>query len=46
MFDTNVIALDLDPNSEGDFILGPDFDEASPGFDSPNDLDDNNAQTN
>ena len=40
-----LIALDLDPESEGAFVLGSDFDEASPGFNSPLDLDDN-ALTN
>ena len=41
------IALNLDPESEGDFVLGPDFDEAGPGFDSPGDLGfDDDALTN
>ena len=35
-----LITLDLDPESKGAFILGPDFDKASPGFNSPLDLDD------
>ena len=43
-----LVTLDLDPESEGDFVLGPDFDEASPAFNSPGDLelDDNDALTN
>ena len=42
-----VIYLDLDPESEGGFILGLDFDEAGPGFDSTDDLDlDDDALTN
>ena len=47
VLDTNVIALDLEPESEGDLVLGPDFDEASPGFDSSKDLAlEDNARTN
>ena len=48
MLDTNVIVLDLDPASEGVFVLGLGFGKAGPGFDSTYDLelDDDDALTN